>query len=104
MTGAGVAASRQARIPFEAVDAAGTKPVMFQIESDAVMDVGALMPPLGGDAMRYDPLSARMATAAVAFRLFRRQRATRADAGRGEEVQGCVAAVPGCGAAQNETV
>ena len=53
---------RLARIPFEAVDAAGAKLVMLRVESDAVTDVGALMPQLGGGAMRYDPLPARMVT------------------------------------------
>jgi hypothetical protein len=53
---------RLARIPFEAIDAAGTKLVMLRVESDAVTDVGALMPQLGGAAMRYDPLPARMVT------------------------------------------
>jgi hypothetical protein len=53
---------RLARIPLEAVDAAGTKLVMLRVESDAVTDVGALMPQLGGGAMRYDPLPARMVT------------------------------------------
>jgi hypothetical protein len=53
---------RLARIPFEAVDAHGTKLVMLRVESDAVTDVGALMPQLGGAAMRYDPLPARMVT------------------------------------------
>jgi hypothetical protein len=62
MTGAGVAASRHARIPFEAVDAAGTKLAILRIESDAVKDVGALMPRLGGGAMSYDVLPARMVT------------------------------------------
>jgi hypothetical protein len=51
---------RLARIPFEAVDASGTKMVMLRVESDAVTDVGALMPQLGGASMRYDPLPARM--------------------------------------------
>ena len=53
---------RLARIPFEAVDAQGHKLVMLRVESDAVTDVGALMPHLGGGAMRYDPLPARMVT------------------------------------------
>ena len=53
---------RLARIPFEAVDAEGHKLVMLRVESDAVTDVGALMPQLGGGAMRYDPLPARMVT------------------------------------------
>ncbi len=53
---------RLARIPFEAVDATGVKLVMLRVESDAVTDVGALMPQLGGGALRYDPLPARMVT------------------------------------------
>jgi hypothetical protein len=53
---------RLARIPFEAVDGAGAKLVLLRVESDAVTDVGALMPQLGGGAMRYDPLPARMVT------------------------------------------
>ena len=35
---------------------------MLRVESDAVTDVGALMPQLGGGALRYDPLPARMVT------------------------------------------
>ena len=53
---------RLARIPFEAVDAAGTKLVMLRVETEAVADVGAVTPQLGGGAMRYDPLPARMVT------------------------------------------
>lgn len=53
---------RLARIPFEAADAEGRKLVILRVESDAVTDVGALMPQLGGGAMRYDPLPARMVT------------------------------------------
>jgi len=53
---------RLARIPFEAADAAGTKLVLLRVKSDAVTDVGALMPQLGGWALRYDPLPARMVT------------------------------------------
>ncbi len=53
---------RLARIPFEAMDAAGTKLVLLRAESDAVTDVGTLMPQLGGGVMRYDPLPARMVT------------------------------------------
>jgi len=34
----------------------------LRIESDAVTDVGALMPRLGSRAMRYDVLPARMVT------------------------------------------
>ncbi len=32
------------------------------MESDAVTDVGALMPHVGGGSLRYDPLPARMVT------------------------------------------
>jgi hypothetical protein len=53
---------RLARIPFEAIDGAGTKLVMLRVETEAVTDVGALMPQLGGAGMRYDPLPARMVT------------------------------------------
>jgi hypothetical protein len=53
---------RLARIPFEAADAGGAKLVLLRVESDAVTDVGALMPQLGGGAMRYDPLPVRMVT------------------------------------------
>jgi hypothetical protein len=53
---------RLARIPFEAAERSGTKLVLLRVESDAVTDVGALMPQLGGGAMRYDPLPARMVT------------------------------------------
>ena len=53
---------RLARIPFEAADASGAKLVLLRVESDAVTDVGALMPQLGGGALRYDPLPARMVT------------------------------------------
>jgi hypothetical protein len=53
---------RLARIPLQAVDAAGTKLALLRVETDAVTDVGALSPQLGGGAMRYDPLPARMVT------------------------------------------
>jgi hypothetical protein len=53
---------RLARIPFEAAESDGAKLVLLRVESDAVTDVGALMPQLGGGAMRYDPLPARMVT------------------------------------------
>jgi hypothetical protein len=53
---------RLARIPFEAPGADGAKLVLLRVEGDAVTDVGALMPQLGGGAMRYDPLPARMVT------------------------------------------
>lgn len=53
---------RLANIPFEARNVAGNKLVLLRVETDAVTDVGALMPHLGGGSMRYDPLPARMVT------------------------------------------
>ncbi|MBI1205340.1 MAG: hypothetical protein GC182_22790 [Rhodopseudomonas sp.] len=53
---------RLAHIPSEAVDAAGTKLVLLRVESEAVTDVGSLMPHLGGGSLRYDPLPAQMVT------------------------------------------
>jgi len=53
---------RLARVPFEAVDDAGSKLVLLRVETEAVTDVGTLSPQLGGGAMRYDPLPARMVT------------------------------------------
>ena len=53
---------RLARIPFEAVDANGTKLVLLRVETGATTDIGTLMPQLGGGSMRYDPLPARMVT------------------------------------------
>lgn len=53
---------RLARIPFEATDANGTKLVLLRAETEATTDVGTLSPQLGGGALRYDPLPARMVT------------------------------------------
>jgi hypothetical protein len=53
---------RLARIPFEANGSDGQKLVLLRVETDAVTDVGALMPQLGGGSMSYDPLPARMVT------------------------------------------
>lgn len=53
---------RLAQIPFEAKDTQGTKLVLLRAETEAVADVGALSPQLGGGEMRYDPLPARMVT------------------------------------------
>lgn len=53
---------RLANIPSEAVDAAGAKLVLLRVESEAVTDVGSLMPHLGGGSLRYDPLPAQMVT------------------------------------------
>ncbi len=53
---------RLARIPFEAIDANGTKLVLLRVETGATTDIGTLMPQFGGGVMRYDPLPARMVT------------------------------------------
>jgi hypothetical protein len=36
--------------------------VLLRVESEAVTDVGSLMPHLGGGTLRYDPLPAQMVT------------------------------------------
>jgi hypothetical protein len=51
---------RLACIPFEAVDPQGRKLVMLRVETEAVTDVGSVTPQLGGGALRYDPLPAKM--------------------------------------------
>lgn len=53
---------RLARIPFEAADARGVKLMLLRVETAATTDVGTLSLQLGGGAMRYDPLPARMVT------------------------------------------
>ena len=53
---------RLARIPFQAADAEGAKLVLLRVETEAATDVGSLTPRLGGGAMGYDPLPARMVT------------------------------------------
>jgi hypothetical protein len=53
---------RLAHIPSEALDANGAKLVLLRVESEAVTDVGSLMPHLGGGTLRYDPLPAQMVT------------------------------------------
>jgi hypothetical protein len=52
---------RLASIPFEATTATGEKLVLLRVETDAVVDVGSVMPHLGGTSFRYDPLPAKMA-------------------------------------------
>ncbi len=51
---------RLAHIPFEAVAGDGVKLALLRVEVDAVTDVGALTPHLGGETMRFDPLPACM--------------------------------------------
>jgi hypothetical protein len=49
---------RLAQIPFEARNAEGERLVLLRVESEAVTDVGSVMPQLGGGDFRYDPLPA----------------------------------------------
>jgi hypothetical protein len=53
---------RLANIPSEALDATCKKLVLLRVESEAVTDVGSLMPHLGGGSLSYDPLPAQMVT------------------------------------------
>jgi hypothetical protein len=47
---------RLAHIPFSAVDGRGRTLRLLRCEIEDVTDVGAVMPLMGGAAMRYDPL------------------------------------------------
>jgi hypothetical protein len=51
---------RLAQVPFEADARDGAKLALLRVEIDAVADVGAVTPHLGGASFRYDPLPARM--------------------------------------------
>jgi hypothetical protein len=51
---------RLANVPFETTAADGTRLVLLRVEVDAVTDVGSIMPHLGGETFRYDPLPAAM--------------------------------------------
>ena len=51
---------RLAHIPFEAKDDAGKRLVLLRVETEAATDVGAVMPHLGGETFRYDPLPAAL--------------------------------------------
>jgi hypothetical protein len=51
---------RLASIPFEGDTADGTRLVLLRVESEMVTDVGSVMPHLGGQTFRYDPLPAAM--------------------------------------------
>lgn len=53
---------RLARIPLEASGSTGERLVLLRVETEAVTDIGALMPHVGGGTLRYDPLPARMVT------------------------------------------
>jgi len=51
---------RLAQVPFEFTGADGVRLVLLRVELDAIADVGAITPHLGGTSFRYDPLPARM--------------------------------------------
>jgi len=51
---------RLAQVPFEAMAADGARLALLRVEVDAVTDVGSVMPHLGGETFRYDPLPAAL--------------------------------------------
>jgi hypothetical protein len=51
---------RLAQVPFEATGADGARLALLRVEVDAVTDVGCVMPHLGGETFRYDPLPAKL--------------------------------------------
>lgn len=51
---------RLAQIPFEAATPDGAQLKLLRVEVDAVTDVGSVMPHLGGETFRYDPLPAAL--------------------------------------------
>src|SRR5262245_64954554 len=51
---------RLAQVPFELTSSDGAKLVLLRVEVDAIADVGAITPHLGGTSFRYDPLPAQM--------------------------------------------
>jgi hypothetical protein len=51
---------RLAGIPFVGEDGGGRLLHLLRVETDDVVDVGAVMPLLGGAGVRYDPLPAKM--------------------------------------------
>jgi hypothetical protein len=51
---------RLAQVPFETIGSDGKRLVLLRVETDAAADVGAIMPLLGGETFRYDPLPAAM--------------------------------------------
>ncbi|HEY1543345.1 MAG TPA: hypothetical protein VGG01_13115 [Xanthobacteraceae bacterium] len=53
---------RLAQVPFEATAQDGARLALLRVEVDAVTDVGSVMPHLGGETFRYDPLPAKMVT------------------------------------------
>ena len=53
---------RLAQVPFEATAPDGARLALLRVEVDAVTDVGSVMPHLGGESFRYDPLPATLVT------------------------------------------
>jgi hypothetical protein len=53
---------RLANVPFEATTDSGETLALLRVETDTVVDVGSVMPHLGGASFRYDPLPTAMAT------------------------------------------
>jgi hypothetical protein len=51
---------RLAGIPFVGVDAAGQRLHLLRVETESLVDIGAVAPLLGGEGVRYDPLPARL--------------------------------------------
>lgn len=51
---------RLAGIPFVGETADGGRLHLLRVETEDVVDVGAVMPVLGGQAVRYDPLPAKL--------------------------------------------
>jgi hypothetical protein len=51
---------RLVHVPFEAVAADGARLVLLRVEIEAVADLGAVTPQLGGEGFRYDPLPAKL--------------------------------------------
>ena len=60
---------RLAKVPFEATGADGAKLALLRVEIDAVTDVGAVTPHLGGASFRYDPLPGKMVSRRKRLRL-----------------------------------
>jgi hypothetical protein len=53
---------RLANIPFEGEAADGSRLALLRVEIEQVTDVGSVMPHMGGETFRYDPLPASMVT------------------------------------------
>lgn len=51
---------RLAQVPFQGTGGDGSTLQLLRVETDEAVDVASLSPGLGGEAMRYDPLPAKM--------------------------------------------